>query len=234
MQDLVQLMAEHLEDKIGAPIALQCNDEIIMMDADHFIGVSPARQRRVLIKAKEETVRRFMFERIGRDVVTHDDEDNYVTLDELRRDARERFIAEEIANVVGLIENIRSVCAEKAIAHYDCFESNVRAHCDRICAQIWRRPSAGPIRQGVVYFIKLRRAAQVKIGFTSSLKSRLRSLRTSSPDDPEVLLAINGTNALERDLHDRFAHIRRNREWFDLTPEIAAFIKAEKAKQASI
>ncbi|MEE2041920.1 GIY-YIG nuclease family protein [Nocardiopsis tropica] len=78
---------------------------------------------------------------------------------------------------------------------------------------------AGP-HEEVVYFIA--NGGRVKIGFTSNLPGRLRSL-SLRPDN--VLTAIGGGVEVERALHGHFAsHRRGNTEWFDLAPEIVRYI----------
>jgi T5orf172 domain len=76
--------------------------------------------------------------------------------------------------------------------------------------------------------VSLGDALLVKIGFTTDFKHRIRSLRTSTPVEPIIHLTIPGTPALERELHARFASLRRAREWFQLSAELQDFIESEK------
>ena len=72
----------------------------------------------------------------------------------------------------------------------------------------------------VVYFIQW--GDRVKIGYTSDLKKRLKSL-TFSPD--AVLLAIPGDRAAELAIHHRLAKYRFPRtEWFEMSEEVLDYI----------
>lgn len=56
-----------------------------------------------------------------------------------------------------------------------------------------------------------------KIGSTSNLESRLRTLQASSPCPLTVVMQGPGSFHLERALHRQFAHRRAHGEWFELT-----------------
>lgn len=77
--------------------------------------------------------------------------------------------------------------------------------------------------RGVVYYVKL--GNLIKIGFSSNLPSRMRSV----PHE-EILAAEPGDYALESARHAQFAkHKAARREWFhaDAVPEFAASVRAE-------
>jgi transposase len=78
--------------------------------------------------------------------------------------------------------------------------------------------------RGVVYFLQNGRRKQVKIGFGVSLKDRVGTLRTSSPEELRVLAAIPGDRADEAELHKRFAKHHIRREWFRLDGELAEYV----------
>jgi hypothetical protein len=82
--------------------------------------------------------------------------------------------------------------------------------------------AAGP----VVYLISTGDPTMVKIGFSANFTHRLRSLRTASPVEPQVLLTVSGGRELETELHHRFKEHHIRREWYRLAPEIVAFIAA--------
>ncbi|WP_371594732.1 GIY-YIG nuclease family protein [Streptomyces virginiae] len=67
----------------------------------------------------------------------------------------------------------------------------------------------------VVYLIGSVGSSLVKIGVTTQLAARLRSLQSSSPVRLEVLWSTAGDRALETALHQRFADRRAHGEWFD-------------------
>jgi hypothetical protein len=78
----------------------------------------------------------------------------------------------------------------------------------------------------VVYFAP--NGGRIKIGYTGSLRRRLRTL---SLRDDAVLLLLEGGESLERALHRKFAVCRiPGTEWFEMTPEILQFI-ADKRHQ---
>jgi hypothetical protein len=73
-------------------------------------------------------------------------------------------------------------------------------------------------RIGRVY--SLAGAGLIKIGVTTNVVSRIRSIRNSSPVPLELLGVIPGNNFTESGLHERYANQRRHGEWFDDTPEL--------------
>jgi hypothetical protein len=86
------------------------------------------------------------------------------------------------------------------------------------------RSNESVIREPIIYFIAA--GELVKIGHTTNLRSRLRSLRTASPSELRVLLTRSGTRDDECELHRRFAEFRVSREWFKLCDPINQFISA--------
>jgi hypothetical protein len=75
--------------------------------------------------------------------------------------------------------------------------------------------------QSVVYFVEI--GKHIKIGFTTNLKQRLKSFRTSSPD-VDLLLAIPGNRDLERTLHEKLSDCRIERELFRQEYRVTEFI----------
>ena len=76
----------------------------------------------------------------------------------------------------------------------------------------------GRSRDGLVYFIRF--GDRIKIGFTTSLKNRMKGL----PYD-EILALIPGTVSDEKKLHKKFDDIRITGEWFDHDHRLTDFIK---------
>lgn len=70
----------------------------------------------------------------------------------------------------------------------------------------------------------------VKIGVTGSVPRRLTALRSGLPSPLHLRCVIPGGSARERALHVQFqaARLRADSEWFQLTPEIEAFIQANQ------
>jgi hypothetical protein len=89
-------------------------------------------------------------------------------------------------------------------------------HRDLLLAQCGRKPAHDP----VVYFI--RNGSRVKIGWTTNLKGRVRSL---SLPMSAVLATMPGGPAEENALHRRFDSARCDGEWFEYTPDLELFAK---------
>ena len=69
----------------------------------------------------------------------------------------------------------------------------------------------------VVYFVQAGLAGRpVKIGYAQEMCRRIGTLQLGCPEPLEVLLAVGGGRELERELHQRFAHLRIHQEWFRL------------------
>lgn len=54
----------------------------------------------------------------------------------------------------------------------------------------------------------------VKIGTTKNVRKRLQQLQTASPDELYLHEHIRGGRAKERELHQRYAKLRKIGEWF--------------------
>lgn len=74
-----------------------------------------------------------------------------------------------------------------------------------------------------VYFI--RSGYMVKIGIAEFPKERLKALSTGNGNQLELIGSCDGGRQLEKELHNRFAHLRTSGEWFNLTPEILGAIQ---------
>ena len=74
-----------------------------------------------------------------------------------------------------------------------------------------------PVRgqASVVYAIGPAESSVVKIGTTEGIRERLRGIQNGSPHKLHVRWQFGGDSALERFLHERFAHLRLEGEWFD-------------------
>lgn len=82
------------------------------------------------------------------------------------------------------------------------------------------------------YFVGNRDLNIVKIGVTKRLKSRMSSLRNSSPVPIKLFAVVFGDQVLEKYLHNHFAAFRKHGEWFELTDELASCI--DKLKRQKI
>ena len=75
-----------------------------------------------------------------------------------------------------------------------------------------------------VYFIEAVGAGRVKIGVSSDVDGRLRSLCKQSPFPLRLLFAIDGDRKQERALHRRFDAFRVCGEWFRVAGELAEYL----------
>lgn len=78
---------------------------------------------------------------------------------------------------------------------------------------------------GLIYYISTHAENQIKIGYTSgSVDSRLQELQTGSPELLQIVACHPGTMRDERDLHQRFSHLRLFGEWFTFGDSIRQWI----------
>lgn len=71
---------------------------------------------------------------------------------------------------------------------------------------------------------------QVKIGWSRKVSARLAQLQTGSPIPIKLLGTMPGGRAVERRLHQQFAHLRLAGEWFADDPELLAYIGEATAR----
>lgn len=80
----------------------------------------------------------------------------------------------------------------------------------------------------VVYFIA-QGGGLVKIGTTTNLFQRLKKLQTGSGPQLRVLVCIDGGPDIEAEYHNRFSADHFRGEWFRLSADIKAEIRALKS-----
>ncbi len=75
-----------------------------------------------------------------------------------------------------------------------------------------------------VYFLAT--VDRVKIGMAKNLRKRCRDIAKAASHELEVLGFIETNKAAwqERELHDRFAHLRAKAEWFEIKGELLDFL----------
>lgn len=81
--------------------------------------------------------------------------------------------------------------------------------------------------KGNVYFAQPGIGQPVKIGFTTTLKSRMGELQVCNPHILEVLLTIDGTVDDEGALHKQFHEFWIHGEWFRPEPDIFRWLLRE-------
>lgn len=111
----------------------------------------------------------------------------------------------------------------------ECFVSMTQKFC---YSSIVRRME----RSSVVYLIT--GVNLIKIGTTSNLEERIKTLQASSPVQLDVLASGSGGIQVERRLHRQHAEYRHHGEWFDipehLVPQLVAVVKSGTAERCRI
>ncbi len=83
--------------------------------------------------------------------------------------------------------------------------------------------------KGMIYFIQTVEGGPIKIGVTTQLQARLSALATAHSKDLRVLGVLDGERSVEKELHERFSHLRVKNEWFEPGEDLCQFI-AESCK----
>lgn len=81
---------------------------------------------------------------------------------------------------------------------------------------------------GLVYYVldATRRVQYLKIGYTANLSSRVKELAgiSTSRQPPLVLALEEGSLAIERERHEKFAELRSHGEWFRYVDPLKDFV----------
>lgn len=81
----------------------------------------------------------------------------------------------------------------------------------------------------MIYFIQQGNDGPIKIGHTTNVIRRLKSLQIGNPNWLQVLATAHGGHPLESELHARFQHLRLIGEWFEPAPELITYIRNIKS-----
>jgi len=81
-------------------------------------------------------------------------------------------------------------------------------------------------KKGHVYFIRIDGTGDVKIGFSTSVAERRKSMDTGHPGKIDVIATIEGSRDLEQDLHRRFENYRKKGEWFSYEGAVKKFVES--------
>ena len=79
---------------------------------------------------------------------------------------------------------------------------------------------------GFVYFIEAVGVDRIKIGYSDNPEQRIKQLLTGSAVSLEMRATMPGSQTTEKELHQRFAHLRIENEWFNFTDEIRQYMAA--------
>jgi hypothetical protein len=89
-------------------------------------------------------------------------------------------------------------------------------------------------RMGWVYFVSCDQPAfPIKIGWATSIRSRLQSLQCSLPYRICLLASFQGTPEDERSLHIGYREWRLQGEWFTRNTKLMALIERNAIKEAA-
>lgn len=83
-----------------------------------------------------------------------------------------------------------------------------------------------------VYFIQQGDSGAIKIGCSKNPTQRLQGLQTGHSEPLRLLTCAMGSQAQERALHDRFAHLRVSGEWFRPAEDLLAYIRLVNDRRA--
>lgn len=83
-----------------------------------------------------------------------------------------------------------------------------------------------------VYFIQQGDSGAIKIGCSKNPTQRLQGLQTGHSEPLRLLTCAVGSQAQERALHDRFAHLRVSGEWFRPAEDLLAYIRLVNDRRA--
>lgn len=82
-----------------------------------------------------------------------------------------------------------------------------------------------------LYIIRAKVTGRLKIGVSVAPHARLKTLSIGSEPCELVLVVRAGGGALERELQQRFRHLRVHREWFEPGPDLLAWIAERKSQK---
>lgn len=80
-----------------------------------------------------------------------------------------------------------------------------------------------------LYFVQRGAGGPVKIGVSTDVASRVRTLQCASEDELRLLVTVPTSELAEREAHRRFAPYRIRGEWFRAEGELLAFIENRSA-----
>lgn len=106
----------------------------------------------------------------------------------------------------------------------DWLDEEREAHGPTVVDRYTDRRIYQPVRVWWIYFIQ--RDGHVKIGRTTNVEKRLRALQTANSSPLRLLATVLESTVGERTIHQRFLHLRLSGEWFQLEPDLLAFIQS--------
>ncbi len=108
------------------------------------------------------------------------------------------------------------------LAAPDPYNSTIAGEKIRVRDDGWRVEGE---QEWFTYAMQIVGADYVKIGRSNNPTTRLSSIQNGSPFEIRIIWSTPGD--IERQLHDRFAHLRIRGEWFRLTSELTSFFAGD-------
>lgn len=82
-----------------------------------------------------------------------------------------------------------------------------------------------------IYFGRRGSDGAVKIGVSQQITVRRTNVSRAIGEDVELITWHVGDHALEKELHERFAHCRIKGEWFRPSPDLLDYIASVRGRQ---
>lgn len=114
----------------------------------------------------------------------------------------------------------RETLRRYGLPHYRFSKHSIRYHPDVVDAV------------GTIYFVIVHK--YIKIGFAKNdLESRLNQIQTGCPYPMYLVGTCRAHHAVEKQMHQKFAHLRVRGEWFYLSKELGEYIAERCGLEAS-
>lgn len=89
-------------------------------------------------------------------------------------------------------------------------------------------PEVAEDRAWQTYFFRMGESGPIKIGRSTNVEGRLASLSKGAPSPLVVLKVMPGD--VEREMHKKFAHLRKHQEWFEPGEDLLAFLSENDSR----
>lgn len=81
----------------------------------------------------------------------------------------------------------------------------------------------------MIYFIEC--SGRIKIGFSLDAKARLHKVAADAPFPCKLLGVVTGDRNTEAEIQEKWAHLRRNGEWFVADEELRLWVSENAGEQ---
>lgn len=92
-------------------------------------------------------------------------------------------------------------------------------------------PSETAVGKGEkVYFLQRGETGPIKIGISKNPKKRITAIQGLCAEPVEVLLLLSvDSRQKEREIHEKFKHLRLKGEWFEPAPDLLGWIEEHRS-----